>query len=98
MKKINVVLSVLVLFTLLISVASVSAAETGKTLKIGVVSPISGSAALAGKYIVNGVKLLENELNAAGGVMNNGVLYTIEFVYEDNEAKARHHNPMSIKS
>jgi len=87
MKKIYVVLSVLVLLTMLVSVAAVSAAETGETLKIGVVSPISGSAALAGKYIVNGVKLLENELNAAGGVMNNGVLYPIEFVYEDNEAK-----------
>jgi ABC-type branched-subunit amino acid transport system substrate-binding protein len=50
-------------------VLHLSAQQRLANIENGVVSPISGSAALAGKYIVNGVKLLENELNAAGGVI-----------------------------
>ena len=72
---------------LLCAIVCSNAFAAPETLKIGVVSPISGPAAIAGKYIVNGVKLLEAEINAAGGIKNGGTLYPVEFIYEDNEAK-----------
>jgi len=87
MKKHSILLCIFLVATILISTFSVSAAELGETIKIGVVCPISGSAAIAGKYIVNGVKLLEAELDSAGGIEKDGVLYPVEFIYEDNEAK-----------
>ncbi len=61
--------------------------KVGETLKIGVVCPISGQGAAAGKYIVNGVKLIENQLTAEGGLLVGDTRYPIEFIYEDNEAK-----------
>ncbi len=61
--------------------------KAGETLKIGVVCPISGQGAAAGKYIVNGIKLIENKLAAEGGLLVGDTRYPIEFIYEDNEAK-----------
>lgn len=61
--------------------------KKGETLKIGVVCPISGNSALAGKYIMNGVKILEKELETTGGVVVGDTVYPVEFLYEDNEAK-----------
>lgn len=69
------------------STGTSSDGATGETLKIGVVAPLSGTGATAGKYIVNGVKLLENELTSEGGLLVGDKRYPIEFVYEDNEAK-----------
>jgi branched-chain amino acid transport system substrate-binding protein len=87
MKNKSILLSVLVVLSLLISTFSVGAIDPGETIKIGVVCPISGSAAIAGKYIINGVKLLDEEIKAAGGVERDGVFYPVEFIFEDNEAK-----------
>lgn len=64
-----------------------STGASGDTLKIGVVAPLSGTGATAGKYIVNGVKLIEEELKAEGGLLVGEKRYPIEFLYEDNEAK-----------
>lgn len=64
-----------------------AAPRMGETIKIGVVCPISGNSALAGKYITAGVKLLDHELQAAGGIQIGDTLYPVEFRYEDNEAK-----------
>lgn len=66
---------------------SVSELKKGETIKIGVVCPISGNSALAGKYIMNGVKILEQELEKDGGVVVGDTVYPVEFLYEDNEAK-----------
>lgn len=64
-----------------------SGEKVGETLKIGVVCPLSGTGATAGKYITNGIKLIEEELKAEGGLLVGDVRYPIEFIYEDNEAK-----------
>ena len=57
---------------------------SGDTIKIGVVCPISGNSAIAGKYITHGVEVVEEEL---GGKLKIGDKeYNIEFVYMDNEA------------
>ncbi|MCD2493672.1 ABC transporter substrate-binding protein [Lacrimispora sp. NSJ-141] len=56
----------------------------GDTIKIGVVCPISGNSALAGKYITHGVEVVEDELG--GKIEIGGKEYNIEFIYMDNEA------------
>ena len=55
-----------------------------ETIKIGVVCPISGNSAIAGKYITHGVEVIENELG--GKIEIKGKEYDIEFIYMDNEA------------
>jgi branched-chain amino acid transport system substrate-binding protein len=55
-----------------------------ETLKIGVVCPISGNSAIAGKYITHGVEVVEQELG--GKITIKGFDYPIEFIYMDNEA------------
>jgi len=55
-----------------------------ETLKIGVVCPISGNSAIAGKYITHGVQVAEQELG--GKITIKGVDYPVEFIYMDNEA------------
>ena len=61
-----------------------SSGVDGDTIKIGVVCPISGNAAIAGKYITHGVEVAEDELG--GKIKINDKEYNIEFVYMDNEA------------
>ena len=61
-----------------------AAAPAVDTIKIGVVCPISGNSAIAGKYITHGVAVVEQEL---GGKINiKGTDYPVEFIYMDNEA------------
>ena len=56
----------------------------GDTIKIGVVCPISGNSAIAGKYITHGVEVVEEELG--GKIKIKDKEYKIEFIYKDNEA------------
>ncbi|MCI8275618.1 MAG: ABC transporter substrate-binding protein [Lachnospiraceae bacterium] len=56
----------------------------GDTIKIGVVCPISGNSAIAGKYITHGVEVVEEELG--GKIKIKDKEYKIEFIYMDNEA------------
>ena len=64
--------------------AATEEAPAVETLKIGVVCPISGNSAIAGKYITHGVQVAEQELG--GKITIKGVDYPVEFIYMDNEA------------
>ena len=64
--------------------AATEAPAAVETLKIGVVCPISGNSAIAGKYITHGVQVAEQELG--GKITIKGVDYPVEFIYMDNEA------------
>ena len=67
-----------------VAAADTAAAPAVDTIKIGVVCPISGNSAIAGKYITHGVQVAEQEL---GGKINiKGTDYPVEFIYMDNEA------------
>ena len=57
--------------------------DTGD-IKIGVVLPLTGSVSSFGKSGQNGIKLLEDQVNKAGGI--NG--RNIKFIFEDDEGKA----------
>lgn len=58
-----------------------SARAQGATLKIGMTVPITGPAAEAGKYAVNGAKLALEAVNKAGGVLGKQV----ELITEDDQ-------------
>lgn len=61
-----------------------SASAAGEEIRIGVVCPISGNSAIAGKYITHGVQVAEDELG--GKIEINGVEHPLKFIYMDNEA------------
>jgi branched-chain amino acid transport system substrate-binding protein len=67
-------------------IASMAAAWTPawaqSTIKIGLVQPITGPAAYDGQSVVNGARLAESEINAAGGVLGR----KIEIVLQDGKA------------
>jgi branched-chain amino acid transport system substrate-binding protein len=58
-----------------------SASAQGATLKIGMTVPVTGPAAEAGKYAVNGARLALENVNKAGGVLGKQV----ELVIEDDQ-------------
>ena len=61
--------------------ASIAMAE-GNAIRIGVVTPISGTYAGIGQQVTWGLDMAAAEINANGGVMGR----QIELVYEDSEA------------
>lgn len=68
------------------SVAAGGGADlTVNEIKLGLICPISGQSAIAGEYITKGISLVEDELNAAGGLEVNGKKYPVKFIIEDNE-------------
>jgi len=75
MKKQLLALVVLTAVGLLLSVGSVSAAET---IKIGVIYPLTGPAAAAGSYQKAGVEIARDKFNAEGGVIGRQVQLFVE--------------------
>ena len=76
-KAVFVVLAVVMVLSMAL------AAQAEDTIKIGFAFPMSGTAAMAGKYSSHGAQVLENALG--GKLEINGVEYPIEFVYADTE-------------
>ncbi len=65
------------------AVPAFAAAPTGDPIRIGVVTEVTGGAAMSGDHAVKGVTLAMNEINAAGGVLGR----PIEIVVEDTQSK-----------
>lgn len=83
-------ISILVVIVMILSMASLagcgsSSGGTVSEIKIGLVCPVSGSAAVAGEYIKNGISLVTDELNAAGGLEVKGKKIPVKLIIEDNE-------------
>ena len=84
MKK---VLAILLAFVMVFGLAACGGGggdeETVETIKIGFAFPMSGAAAMAGKYSTHGADVMKEAL---GGVIEiKGVEYPIEFIYADTE-------------
>ena len=79
MKKFIAIVSALMLVMSMVGCS----AKKDDTIKIGFAFPMSGSAAMAGKYSSHGAEVLEKELN--GKIEIGGKEYAIEFVYMDTE-------------
>jgi branched-chain amino acid transport system substrate-binding protein len=60
-----------------------ASSSTSNELKIGVVVPLTGDVATYGQSGKNGLELLAEEVNKAGGVLGKNV----KFVYGDDEGK-----------
>ncbi|MFW6024559.1 MAG: ABC transporter substrate-binding protein [Dichotomicrobium sp.] len=67
------------------ALALVGSAQAQDTIKIGVTQPLTGAVAASGNYVVNGARIAEEEINAAGGVLGK----KIELVVEDNKSNPR---------
>src|SRR5689334_10135527 len=74
--------------TLSLSLAALAAMLLGgaavaqDTIKIGVTQPLTGAVAAAGNYVVEGAKVAESQINAAGGVLGK----KLQLVIEDNKS------------
>ncbi|HEX3017322.1 MAG TPA: ABC transporter substrate-binding protein, partial [Caproicibacter sp.] len=64
--------------------ANSTAAASGDTIKIGVVTPLTGQTSSFGQSAKKGLELLEEQTNNAGGI--NGK--KIQFLIQDDEGKA----------
>jgi len=78
------ILSVLSLAVLLLS----SQALAADTIKIGFNIPLTGDIPKVGEMSKQAAEMLKADINGAGGLEVGGKKYMLEFVYEDNEAKA----------
>jgi len=74
----------IVLSLLIISLGTVMGQEQ-KTIKWGAIEPLSGSAALWGKAMNQGVELAADEFNAKGGLKVGNTLYKIKVMEEDDK-------------
>src|ERR1700710_2117054 len=61
--------------------AAATPARAEDTIKIGVVSPLTGPAAESGGFMRNGIKLAVDAVNASGGVLGK----QLETVVEDDQ-------------
>ena len=79
-----VLLILLILSSFFIGYNSAAGAAT-KTLKIGVVMPISGPISTVGMAWVRGFELYFNKVNAAGGVKIGNDTYLFDVIAEDSK-------------
>ena len=75
----------LLLSCLLLAASSAWAADT---IKIGFNIPLTGDIPKVGEMSKDAGEMLKADINGAGGLDVGGTKYMLEFVYEDNEAKA----------
>lgn len=81
------ILAILLAFVMVFGLAACGGGggddDAVETIKIGFAFPMSGSAAMAGKYSTHGADVMKEAL---GGVIDiKGVEYPIEFIYMDTE-------------
>ena len=84
-KTLALILALVMALSLVACGKDAAPAEDGavETIKIGFAFPMSGTAAMAGKYSTHGADVLKEAL---GGVINvGGVDYPVEFIYADTE-------------
>lgn len=58
------------------------------TIKIGFNIPMTGDIPKVGEMSKQAAEMLKEDVNGAGGLVVGGKKYMLEFIYEDNEAKA----------
>jgi branched-chain amino acid transport system substrate-binding protein len=76
------------LATGLVVLGGLMASAGGQTLKIGTISPLTGSAAAWGMAVAEGVKILAADINAQGGLDVEGKKHKIEVISYDDKYKA----------
>jgi branched-chain amino acid transport system substrate-binding protein len=85
-RVIGVGLSLVMISVLAVGLSPVSSkAADAKTLKIGLISALSGAGAVWGRGILHGAELATEELNARGGLNIGGDKYKVELVVYDDK-------------
>lgn len=59
--------------------------DSAGTITLGVIGPMTGSLAVYGTHISNGVELAVEQINAAGGITVNGVSYQLSTETKDDQ-------------
>ena len=72
------ILSCMLAVTLLAALLSGCGQKGGGAIKIGLTVPLSGDRAAEGSYASNAAKLVEEEINAAGGVLGREIKIEIQ--------------------
>ena len=70
------------LTAVLAATVSMSSMAQGNPIKIGVVTPLTGTYAPIGQQVKWGLELAAKEINGAGGVLGR----PLQLIYEDEEA------------
>lgn len=83
MLKLKKKLVLLLSFVFVVALFAGFTTRTSGVIKVGVIEPLSGADGAFGKSAKNAIQLLQEQVNAAGGI--NG--QKINFVYYDDEAK-----------
>ena len=65
--------------------SSDSAAASGDTITLGVIGPMTGSLAVYGTHVSNGVELAVEQINEAGGISVGGKAYTLTTESKDDQ-------------
>lgn len=83
----------IIIATLAAGFAGTVAAQSAEPIKIGVLTPLSGTYASLGQQVRWGIELATKEINDAGGVMGR----KIELLFEDEEANPSVATPKAEK-
>lgn len=82
----------------LVAVLCVSPAwSADKTIKVGFNIPLTGDIPKVGEGSKFSAEMLKEQINGAGGIKIGNDTYKLEFVYEDNEAKAESATAAALK-
>jgi branched-chain amino acid transport system substrate-binding protein len=76
------------ILSMMLSFCICSPAGANELLKIGVIGPMSGSAAQWGIELARGAEIRADEINAAGGLHVGAQVYDIQIVQYDHKANA----------
>lgn len=88
MKKMTVKVMMAVLALALGSFALMGCGKDSDTIKVGFNLELTGDIPKVGEASKFAAEMLKEDINAAGGLEVGGKKYKLEFVYQDNEAKA----------
>ncbi|MDR0882973.1 MAG: ABC transporter substrate-binding protein [Candidatus Adiutrix sp.] len=80
-------LSVGTLSALLLTGLTPTAGAAEAPIKFGFPIPITGEIPKVGESTKLAAEMLQEEVNAKGGLLVGGKIYPLEFIYEDNESK-----------
>ncbi|MGE4263118.1 MAG: ABC transporter substrate-binding protein [Desulfovibrio sp.] len=88
MKKMTVKVMMAVLALALGSFALMGCGKDSDTIKVGFNLELTGDIPKVGEASKFAAEMLKEDINSAGGLEVGGKKYKLEFVYQDNEAKA----------
>jgi len=87
MKKLSFALAMLTIVSLALTGCAAPQAQAPQTIKIGLITQLTGDMAVVGQTVRNGAEMAVKEINAEGGVEVNLKKYKIELVVADSEGQ-----------